>query len=424
MSTAPISLQAYRRLLRENRNFRVLLAAQTVSEIGDWLYAVAIYSLILEITGSAQAVALAFVLQVLPQFVVAPAAGAINDRIKRKQAMMIADFARAGIVFLMLFAQSPGALWFLYVLLLLETIFWAVFEPGRNAIIPSITRNHEELLVANGLSSTIWSVNLAIGSAIGGVLAAAFGRDFVFVLNAFSFIVSALLLKRLAVRETHVERAPPFQLRDLFDFSPVIEGMRYVRGNLRLLLTILVKAGVGFMGANWVLLPMFGERIYPIRLPGFSPESAGMLGMSLLMGCRGVGALLGPMIASVWTGNSERRFRLGIILGFLTGTTGYFALGYSSSLLAACLAVILAHSGGSICWVFSTTLLQLQTADRFRGRVFSTEFAFHMLTLSLTSYGAGLLVDSGMTVYTLAKWTGVLILVPGVLWAIGQRLWR
>jgi MFS family permease len=424
MSVAPISLRAYKRLLRENPNFRLLLAAQSVSEVGDWLYAVAVYSLILEITGSAQAVALAFVLQVLPQFFVAPAAGAVNDRIKRKQAMMIADFARAGIVFLMLFAQSPGTLWFLYVLLLLETMFWAVFEPGRNAIIPSITRNHEEMLVANGLSSTIWSVNLAIGSAIGGVLAAAFGRDFVFILNGFSFIFSALLLNRLHVRERHVESVPPFRWRDLFDFSPVAEGMRYVKRDLRLLLTILVKGGIGLMGANWVLLPMFGERIYPIRVPGFSPESAGMLGMSLLMGCRGVGALIGPIVASWWTGSSERRYRYGIILGFATGAAGYFALGYSSSLLGACLAVILAHSGGSICWVFSTTLLQLQTIDRFRGRVFSTEFAFHMLTLSLTSYAAGLLVDSGMTVYTLAKWTGLLILVPGIVWAIGQRLWR
>jgi hypothetical protein len=74
--------------------------------------------------------------------------------------------------------------------------------------------------------------------------------------------------------------------------------------------------------------------------------------------------------------------------------------------------------------VFSTTLLQLQTDDRFRGRVFSAEFASHMLALSLTTYTAGLLADHGTSVYTLATWTGVLILVPAVLWAMAQRLWR
>ena len=71
-------------LVRGNRNFRLLWLAQMVSEIGDWLYAVAIYSLMLELTGSAQAVALAVVLQVLPQLLVAPTAGVLNDRLSRR----------------------------------------------------------------------------------------------------------------------------------------------------------------------------------------------------------------------------------------------------------------------------------------------------------------------------------------------------
>src|SRR4051794_13437690 len=157
MSTAPVNLRAYGRLLRENRNFRLLWFAQVVSEIGDWLYAVAIYSLILEFTGSAQAVALAFVLQVLPQFFVAPAAGVLNDRLSRRRMMMLADWARAGITFLMLFVQSRQALPGLYLLLLLETLFWALFEPGRSSVIPNITNTTEETLVANGLGSTTWS---------------------------------------------------------------------------------------------------------------------------------------------------------------------------------------------------------------------------------------------------------------------------
>ncbi len=62
-----ISLSAYVRLVRRNRNFRRLWLAQTVSEIGDWFYTLAIYSLLLQLTGRASSVALALVLQVLPQ---------------------------------------------------------------------------------------------------------------------------------------------------------------------------------------------------------------------------------------------------------------------------------------------------------------------------------------------------------------------
>jgi len=73
MATPTVSFPGYLRLLRRNRNFRLLWFAQIVSEQGDWLYAVAVYSLLLEFTGSAKSVALAFVLQVLPQFFVSPA---------------------------------------------------------------------------------------------------------------------------------------------------------------------------------------------------------------------------------------------------------------------------------------------------------------------------------------------------------------
>ena len=68
MDQGSVSLSSYWRLVRGNRNFRLLWTAQIVSELGDWLYSIAIYSLLLELTGSAKAVALAVVLQELPQF--------------------------------------------------------------------------------------------------------------------------------------------------------------------------------------------------------------------------------------------------------------------------------------------------------------------------------------------------------------------
>jgi hypothetical protein len=77
--------------------------------------------------------------------------------------------------------------------------------------------------------------------------------------------------------------------------------------------------------------------------------------------------------------------------------------------------------GGSTVWVFSTTLLQLQTADRFRGRVFSAEYAFSMLSTATVSYLAGILIDVGFSAQTLAAWTGLLVLVPAAAWALALR---
>ena len=149
-------LAAYFRILRRNRNYRLLWTAQIVSELGDWLYTVAVYSLLLEYTGSAKSVALAFVLQVLPQFFVAPTAGVLNDRLSRKRVMIFADWVRAGVVFCMILVRGPQLVWLLYLLLVLETIMWALFEPAHRAVIPNIT-GESEVVIANTLSSTTWS---------------------------------------------------------------------------------------------------------------------------------------------------------------------------------------------------------------------------------------------------------------------------
>src|SRR5882672_5717934 len=112
-----VSLSAYLRLLRGNANFRRLWGAQVVSEIGDWFYTLAIYNLLLQLTGRAGSVALALVLQVLPQTVIGTAAGVINDRIRRKQVMIVTDLGRVVIVFCMLFVRSKEMAWLVYPLL-------------------------------------------------------------------------------------------------------------------------------------------------------------------------------------------------------------------------------------------------------------------------------------------------------------------
>ena len=417
METPTVSLRAYLGLVRGNRNFRLLWIAQIISEQGDWLYAVAVYSLLLEFTGSARYVAFAFVLQVLPQFFVAPAAGVINDRISRKRVMIFADWSRAAIVLCMVLVRTPQLVWLLYLLLCLETVLWALFEPGRSAVIPNIV-GESELTVANTLSSTTWSFNFAMGFAVGGALAAYFGRDAVFVLNSLSFVLSALLIGRMKLVEPHAENVPRLTAKDLADFSPIREGIRYVWKDRRLRTTIFVKAGLGLMGANWVLLPIFGERIFPIRRAGFSRQQAGMLGMSLLMACRGIGAIIGPVASGYWAAGREKRMRLGILLGFLASGAGYLMLGAASGLPMACAGIILAHAGGSTLWVFSSTLLQLRTEDRFRGRVFAAEWALSVVTMSLSSYSAGALIDRSVAAATVASLAGCVVLVPAALWAV------
>src|SRR5947208_17184859 len=101
-------LRSYLRLLRKNRNYRLLWFAQVVSELGDWFYALAVYNLLLDLTGNrAQAVGLAVVLQVLPPTLVAPATGVLNDRLSRRSLMIGAGSGPFAIAPGMLGARSP-----------------------------------------------------------------------------------------------------------------------------------------------------------------------------------------------------------------------------------------------------------------------------------------------------------------------------
>ena len=293
------------RLAATNRNFRLLWFAQIVSELGDWLYTVAVFSLLLEFTGKAQSIALAFVLQVLPQFFISPSAGILNDRISRKKVMIFADWMRAAIVLCMIFVRTPAAVPLLYVLLVLETVLWALFEPGHNAVIPNIT-SKDEVVTANALSATTWSFNFTMGFAVGGVLAAFFGRDIGIrhqfsVVRGFGAADRPHAFFRTACRKSSA-LTPARSGRLLADsrgHSLRVEGPPSAGDDIR-------EVGLGLMGANWVLLPLFGERVFQVHLAGFSARQSGMLGMSLLMACRGLGAILGPVLSGYWAGGKRQ----------------------------------------------------------------------------------------------------------------------
>lgn len=417
MSSNSIHLGNYWRLLRANRNFRRLWFAQIISESGDWFYMVALYAMLLEYTGRGEVLGIAFVMQVLPQALTGPLAGIVNDRLRRRQVMIFSDLARAVIVGCMLLVRSPGQVWLVYPLLALETVMWGTFEPARSAVIPGVVGT-EEVILANTLSATTWSFNCILGSFAGGVVAAFLGRDFVFALNAVSFVVSAILIAGMQFEEPHTESRGQMRVRDLWDYSFLLDAMRYVRRQQGLTAAVLLKAGLGATGATWIILPVMGARIFPVSWHRISAERGAVLGMALLMGARGVGALVGPLLAAPWARQDQHRMRLAIFWGFLLYGSGYVALAYASHAGVAYAVIALSHVGGAVVWVFSTTLLQLMSDDNFRGRVFSADMSFFTTSMAISAYLAGAAMDHGYGVRGVTLVTGLATVGVGIMWAL------
>jgi len=176
------------------------------------------------------------------------------------------------------------------------------------------------------------------------------------------------------------------------------------------------------IGPSWVIFTVLGAHEFAVHWRNVDTTRGAMLGMSILLGGRGLGALVGPLVSARWAGRSDHRLQLGILFGYLTISLGYTSLGFSRTVWMASACAMLAHMGGSTVWVFSTTLLQLHTDDRFRGRVFSADLGFSMLTIAAGAYFCGRLLDSGVSARTVATWTGLVMLIPAALWARGMRV--
>ena len=406
----------YVQLLRTNHDFRNLFIGQLVSQTGDWFNSVALFTLLLSLTGSGEAVAYILIIKLLPSFFAGPLAGVVADRFNRKTIMIVADIVRGLLVLGFLFVQRPEQVWIVYAVAALEVVVSTFFEPAKSAAIPNIV-SREELIPANALSAASWSVTLALGAALGGVVTDAFGRNTAFVIDSVSFFVSAAFIWAVRARLTAAkpQRARHLSLADATGVSDFVEGARYLRSNPRVMALLLVKSGWGLGGGVLLLLTIYGKQIFPLGRDGAAS-------IGLLYAARGLGALIGPMIAGVITSGAPRTMRKAISVAFFVSAAFYLFFAHSPVLAVALICVVGAHSGGSIQWVFSTTLLQMAVPDRFLGRVFALEMALLTLTMSVSTFVTGLGVDyPGLGARRMATVLGLAFAVPGIAWVMLQR---
>src|SRR6266550_7680180 len=181
------------RLLRDNRDFRLLYAGTLISLGGDWFLTVALLDLVLQLTGSATLASLMLLCQSLPIFIFTPLAGHVIDRVDRRKLMIAMDLIRTGACLLPLLARSPALLPFAYAGVIVISIGSAYFEPASQAALPNLV-SPRELAPANVLMGSTWGTMLAVGAAIGGVVTMRFGRDVSFVVDSISFLGSAAIL--------------------------------------------------------------------------------------------------------------------------------------------------------------------------------------------------------------------------------------
>ncbi|MEZ4318090.1 MAG: MFS transporter [Myxococcota bacterium] len=390
----------YVELLRVNRPFRLLWLGTVVSFLGDWLTTVAVLTMAHELSDSALVISGVLIAKTLPIFLVSPVAGPIADRVDRRFLMIASDLVRVGMVFGMIACWWVRSVELLLVVLTLRTLAGGFFIPARTASLQDLV-TPEQLPVAVALNGGTWSVVLAFGAALGGVLTAWVGIEGALFVDALTFLASAALLwglPPLPPREEGSTERPTF-----------VDGMRHLRGRVYLPALLCLKASMSVSGGVLVLLPLLAGGVYT--------GAEGPLFLGALYASRGVGALLGSMGWRLVVGDRVVALQWSIVFGFTLAGVMYGTMAVAPSFVVCALALGIAAVGTGIVWSFSDTLAQLATTREVRGRLFAMEFGITMLGSAFVSFGTGALVDAGMTTSAVLAGIGVVSALPAVGWA-------
>lgn len=364
VARGPAMLRALR-----HRNYRLFLFGQLLSLPGTWIQAVAQSWLIYRLTGSSVLLGVAGFAGQFPVFLMAPLGGAVADRVDRRRVLIGTQIAAAVLALLLAALTLSGqvVVWQVFVLAALLGVVNGFDLPARQAFTVELV-GREDLPNAIALNSSVFNAARLVGPAVAGVLVAAAGEGWCFLLNGVSYatVLAALLAIRVTRRERGVHTGSLL--------AHIADGLRYVRGHLPIRSLLLLLGMVSLAGMPYaVLMPVFADRIL----------GGGAQGLGILMSCAGGGALVGALMLAA------RRSPRG-----LTAWVPWGAFGFGLGLLAFSLSrsfwlsgLLLAPTGFAMMvqMAASNTLLQLLVPDALRGRVMSL---YSMMFMGMAPLGA------------------------------------
>lgn len=338
-------------------NFRLFFFGQGLSLIGTWMSQVATIWLVYLLTNSALVLgAIAFISEV-PIFLISPFAGVFIDRFDRHRLLIISQTLAAIRSLLLAVLTLTGLvnIWHLAVLSAIQGLIAAVDLPTRQAFVPEMVDDEEDLSNAIALSSSLGSGARLVGPGIAGAIVATAGVSWCFLLDSISYlaIISALLAMKLSPRQQK-ERT------DRAAWQELQAGFAYSFNSFPIRSILLLLALVYFMGTPFIALgPILAKEI----LQGDSDT------FGFLMTASGVGALIGAIYLSFRQGVVGLEKLVALAPAFLG--LGLIGLALSRFLWLSLLIILLIGFFLIVQNACSNTILQTIVEDDKRGRVMS-----------------------------------------------------
>jgi MFS family permease len=334
------------------RNYRLYFSGQLISVPGTWLQTVAQAWLVLELSSSGSALGVTVALQTVPVLVLGAWAGSVADQVDKRKLLVVTQATQGLLAAILGTLALTGAveLWMVWVLALGLGITRSFDTPTRQAFVSELVEG-PSLARAIGINSTVVSAARMIGPAAGGVIIAAVGVGWCFLINAASFIGPLIGLLAMDASKLYRPEAPAPR-------SPhaVRAGLRYVHNRRDLLIPLLMMALVGTLAYEFqVTIPLMAHSAFHLGAAGFG----------LLYAAMGAGAVVSGVTLAGKVPNRVRTLAI---------AAAAFGIALAATALAptpAGAAICLGFAGAaSVVYSSSTNgTLQIRADPPMRGRV-------------------------------------------------------
>jgi len=404
--------KGYFEFFSSNAKYRRLWAASVISLLGEWFNTIALFFLILEYSGSEFLLGILFSVRMILFGISQPINGLLADRLSRKSLMLWSNIVQIFLALTFLMVDGPEDMWWLITVSGIMMLFHGVYVTAERAAVPNIV-DDEDLITANAIGSASWSTALCTGAMLGGVVVSQWGTDAAFIIDSFTFLLSAIILVPLVIEQTIDDsmKGPIFKTA----IKNIKIGWDRIYTDKKLLRIVFAKTSWNLAGAGLagVFLVLAGSDI-----TGYGAA----FGFGLFFFARGIGTGVGPLIArSVFKDKTKWPSMVGILVS-LSGIF-YFLVGITLDyyLPLTVFLIICSHAASGGNWVLSTVLTQTWVEDEVRGRVFSMDMLLLGLSAGVSTTTAGYLVEY----HNLSLQTGfisfsILMVLCGIIFT----LWR
>ncbi|OAB39830.1 MFS transporter [Paenibacillus glacialis] len=374
--------------LLQNRPFVVLITAQLISNLGDWLHILALITLVgFKWQATPWEIMILSICMAIPMMIGGPISGYISDKMNRKHLMIVSDILRAVFVMALIFA---GSLWQVYTIIIIKGFIDSLFSPAKSGKIKEIVPS-EHMDSAVALSSGIEQITKIVGPALGGLLVAAFGIQACFLIDGGSFLLSAVILLGIpgvsSKTTAKVDQDSLLKNENNSSFWKELSA-----GMTQIMAMPLVCAGLIVLIMVLVVLQIADSQTVTLfrNIPGVSEDLLGWC-----IGASGLGTLVSALIVGKFRVKPLSKMGIGAaMMGLVFAVAPLIAQQGEAASYFLFIAFLIAGFGGGMAFIPFQTMVQLRTPSSLTGRVFGTVNSLTSAAVILGPVLGGVLVST------------------------------